>query len=339
MADADTGEIRSTPRPRYRLSVPREGEDGVFSQNWYPICRSADVAAGTVIGRAFLGGKVAVYRGEDGCARVVSSYCVHMGADLSIGRVVGNAIQCPFHHWEYGAEGRCIRTGIGARPPARAQIFAFPTVERWGLIWAFNGEEALWPLPDLDRPDDDLVLLSMDCDIRNCEPYMLTANAFDWQHFGCLHDFHASEPMDEKSIRWGRHSCGFEFFGKHWLGEETHYKIEVYGTNIYLQQGTLDGRWYAMVVPMGIPAPGTSTTFVQILVPKGDGSPEALTQARYRAAAIADMEMRFVMQDQPVLNSIHFGPTFLIPEDRQFGRFIKYAQSYPRANPAQHFLV
>ncbi|MGO9327517.1 MAG: Rieske 2Fe-2S domain-containing protein [Steroidobacteraceae bacterium] len=318
--------------------IAREGENGVFSQSWYPVCRSIEIAPGKVIGQSFLGGKIAIYRGVDQRARVVSGYCVHMGADLSIGAVVGNHLRCAFHHFEYGEGGYCVKTGVGAPPPKAARIFEFPTMERYGLIWAFNGEAALWSLPDLDQPEANLVLVERDVAISSCDPYMLTANAFDWQHFAILHDFHSASPLREEDIRWNQYSCGFDFSGTHWQGESMRYTIEVYGTNIYLQQGTLNGRWYAMVIPAGLPGPGVSRTFLQILVPRGDGSAEAERQARHTAEALADMEMRFVLQDQDVLNSIHFGPGHLLPEDRQFARFLKYLRNYPRANPAKHYL-
>jgi phenylpropionate dioxygenase-like ring-hydroxylating dioxygenase large terminal subunit len=325
------------PRPRHRVQVAREGEDGVYSQTWYPICRANEVAAGAVIGREFLGGRIAVYRGTDQQIRVVSGYCVHMGADLSIGSVVGNNLRCRFHHFEYGDGGYCVKTGIGAPPPKGARIFEFPSVERYGLVWAFNGEAPLWPLPDLDYPDEQLVLVERDVNI-NCEPYMLTANAFDWQHFGLLHDFHSSSPMTDDDIEWQKYKCGFRFSGKHWQGEPIDYRIEIFGTNIYLQQGTLSGKWYAMLAPVGLLRPGSARTYMQILVRYGHDSGLQKQEAWHAAEALADMEMRFVLQDQEILNTIHFGAGYLVAEDRPFTRFLKYLRSYPRANPARNYL-
>ena len=102
------------PTERFVNDVPREGEGGVFSETWYPICLSTDLAPGAVIGRPFLDGRVIVFRGEDGYARVMSAYCPHLGADLSVGSVEGNHVVCAFHRWEYDANGRCVRTAIGA---------------------------------------------------------------------------------------------------------------------------------------------------------------------------------------------------------------------------------
>ena len=61
-----------------------------------------------------------VFRGEDGKARVLSAYCLHMGANLANGEVIGSEIRCPFHHWDYDCTGQCVRTGVGDKPPGRA---------------------------------------------------------------------------------------------------------------------------------------------------------------------------------------------------------------------------
>src|SRR5258708_5020360 len=100
--------------------VPFEGENGLFSESWCPICLSTDIPKGGVVGVPFLDGRVVAFRGEDGIARVMSAYCPHMGADLSMGKVVGNNIQCKFHKWEMNGEGWCVKTGVGDPAPRKA---------------------------------------------------------------------------------------------------------------------------------------------------------------------------------------------------------------------------
>lgn len=328
----------STPRPRPRMTIAPEGEDGLYSMTWIPVCRSHEVAREQVIGREFLGGKVVVYRDAKDSIHVAGGFCVHMGADLSYGKIVGDRLQCPFHHFQYGPDGTCVKTGAGVKPPRNAALFKYPVQERWGLVWAFNGETPLWELPSLQLPDADLVLAERDAPLSHCDAYMVTANAFDWQHFATLHDFHATEPMRQEDIDWQPYRCGFRFLGRHWQGEAVDYRIEVLGTNVYIQQGLLDGRWYALIIPMGIPAPGRTRTFLQVLVAPEDETPEARTRARHRAESLADLEMRFVEQDRDVLNNLHFGAGHLISEDHQLVQFMKYLKQYPRGNPGQHFL-
>src|SRR5438093_1073799 len=126
--------------------VPPQGVGG-YDQNWYPLCLSSDVPAGSVKGYDFLNGRVIAFRGESGALAVTSAYCRHLGADLSGGDVIGDDIRCPYHHWSYAKSGACVKTATGDKPSASARLFKFPVEEKWGLVWVFNGEEPLYEVP------------------------------------------------------------------------------------------------------------------------------------------------------------------------------------------------
>lgn len=120
---------------------------------WQPVARVQELAAGPQ--RAvMLGEPLAVFLTEAGEPAVVSNRCAHRGASLSMGRVVGEAIQCPYHGWEWdGAGGHCTRipslADQGQIPPG-ARIAAYPARERWGLVWSAL-EEPLGEPPSLPR--------------------------------------------------------------------------------------------------------------------------------------------------------------------------------------------
>ena len=127
-----------------RTSKSRDKKPAGFHQSWYAIARSDEVRAGEVIGRDFLDGRAIAYRGENGQAVVMNAYCRHLGADLSMGKVFGNDIRCAFHHWQYGPDGACTKIPASEKIPKAAKMFKYPTVEKWGLIWAFNGATPLF---------------------------------------------------------------------------------------------------------------------------------------------------------------------------------------------------
>ena len=145
------------PSKRIGSPIPPEGSDGLFSQSWFPICLASDVANGAVKGYDFLDGRVVVWRGRDGVARVMSAFCPHMGASLEAGAVVGDHLRCGFHHWEYAGNGVCAKTAIGDAAPAHACLFVFPSLERWGIVWAFNGETPLFDVPSFPFPTETLL--------------------------------------------------------------------------------------------------------------------------------------------------------------------------------------
>jgi phenylpropionate dioxygenase-like ring-hydroxylating dioxygenase large terminal subunit len=332
---------RDAIRPKFRQPVPLEGDDGLYSQTWWPVCVSAELGKGQIKGVDFLDGKVVAWRDDGGVAHVHSAWCPHMGTDLSVGKVVGDRIQCAFHNWQFGPTGQCVGALWAKKVPERARLFAFPTVEKWGLVWAFNGEEPLWDMPTLDVPDDHLLVKHQRVPINECDPFMFTANAFDFQHFGALHDFWPGDEVSDADvgIRWGKYDVEYSYGGKHWLGEDIFYRIRIYGTNIYLQDGTYQGQYYANLICAGLPRKRYSDTHLVILMPRGDGTPAGLTRAQHLADNLAFTEMKFIMQDAAVLNGIKFGPGYLLPEDKYFVQFVNWVRKYPKANPALHYIT
>jgi len=118
---------------------------------WQPVARLEDLKRGPQ--RAvLLGEALAVFLTDSGKAAVVADRCAHRGASLSMGKVEGESIQCPYHGWEWaGGDGACTRIPSlpdqGQIPPS-ARIPAFPAREQWGLVWTVL-EEPLGDLPTL----------------------------------------------------------------------------------------------------------------------------------------------------------------------------------------------
>src|SRR5689334_10957495 len=91
-------------------SLPPSGEDVVRALRhcWQPVARVEDLEDGPR--RAvLLGEALAVFLTESGEAAVVADRCAHRGAPLSMGRVRGENIQCPYHGWEWAGDGSCAR--------------------------------------------------------------------------------------------------------------------------------------------------------------------------------------------------------------------------------------
>lgn len=139
--------------------------------------------------RELLGRRIVAYRTEQGRYAVLDAQCAHMGSDLGRGRVVGERILCPYHHWEYGPDGRCERIPTQRSIPPQACTAGYPCVERHGYLFFFNGPEALFPLPfffDCDPAEFTAARIFR----RELDGpwYFLPGNAFDYQHFESVHD-------------------------------------------------------------------------------------------------------------------------------------------------------
>lgn len=80
-----------------------------------------------------------VFRAANGKPAVLEDRCVHRHAPLSAGRVCAGELECPYHGWRYGAQGRVTRVpalGI-ALPPNMPNVPSLPACEQDGLIWCW----------------------------------------------------------------------------------------------------------------------------------------------------------------------------------------------------------
>jgi phenylpropionate dioxygenase-like ring-hydroxylating dioxygenase large terminal subunit len=123
---------------------------------WQPVARVEDLEDGPQ--RAvLLGEALAVFLTEEGEAAVVADRCAHRGAALSMGKVCGNSVQCPYHGWEWAGDGSCTRIPSLAdqrQIPPLARIPSYPARLHWGLVWT-TLEEPLTDVPDVPWFDPD----------------------------------------------------------------------------------------------------------------------------------------------------------------------------------------
>jgi nitrite reductase/ring-hydroxylating ferredoxin subunit len=116
---------------------------------WQPLARIDELRDGPQC-RVLLGEALAVFLTESGEPAVVADRCPHRGASLSGGEVRGEALQCPYHGWQWhGGSGSCVRIPSLAdqsQIPDRACVAHYPARQQWGLVWSVL-EEPLGDLP------------------------------------------------------------------------------------------------------------------------------------------------------------------------------------------------
>src|SRR5205085_1997125 len=99
------------------------------------------------VSRDRFGIRLVAFRTASGRLAALEARCSHLGADLGSGCVVGETLRCPFHQWEYGVDGRCVRIPASRVIPVFARQRSFPVTERHGNLFVFNGPAPLFPLP------------------------------------------------------------------------------------------------------------------------------------------------------------------------------------------------
>ncbi len=132
--------------------------NNTFVKNgWYVIAWGEDVPAGGAVSKRILGHDIVAFRGHDGVVKAVADRCPHRGVPLSMGKVVGDHIRCPYHALEFDGGGVCVRNPHVQADPGRLTVPCYPTVEKHGAVWIWMGPTTLADttrIPDYSWFDD-----------------------------------------------------------------------------------------------------------------------------------------------------------------------------------------
>jgi nitrite reductase/ring-hydroxylating ferredoxin subunit len=165
----------------------------VVPRGWLWALRSSELGKGKLKALEFLGEDIVLYRGESGTVSAIGAYCVHMGAHLKQGRVVGDSIQCGYHGFRYNAEGECVeapclRKTVNVATVPRAQIYQVR--EQFGLIWIHSDSSVspgeLDPFPSYQELENPVSITDQP-EIRNCHFTFILGSGVDEDHFNFVH--------------------------------------------------------------------------------------------------------------------------------------------------------
>jgi phenylpropionate dioxygenase-like ring-hydroxylating dioxygenase large terminal subunit len=79
--------------------------------------------------------RVVMFRDANGEPVALLDRCPHSAATLSEGKIVGGAIQCPYHGIEFGAGGTCLKIPSQNRIPDDMRVRSYPIKEVWKWLW------------------------------------------------------------------------------------------------------------------------------------------------------------------------------------------------------------
>jgi len=163
-----------------------------FPAGWYQIGFGSDIAKGKVKTVHYFGEDIVLFRGKSGTLSAMKPHCPHMGAHFGKGgTVVGDCLQCPFHHWRFKADGDVDFVPIAKRIPPNAKAGVYPLKEVGNIIFVYYNTDEQQHIPDLPEEYSTLE----DSEFR--QSYLrkklsatilnLTENLVDAAHFGAVH--------------------------------------------------------------------------------------------------------------------------------------------------------
>jgi phenylpropionate dioxygenase-like ring-hydroxylating dioxygenase large terminal subunit len=165
-------------------------DDPALVNDWYPVARTEEFAAGGPLGARLLGEDIVLWRSGDEFF-AWRDLCLHRGTRLSLGRLVaGPALECPYHGWTYGSDGHCILMPAHPeqKPPAKARVDVFRTAIKHGVVWVSVGAgDRPVPTFDLLEAPSHNVLLAGPYRVRASGPRVIE-NFLDIGHFPFVHE-------------------------------------------------------------------------------------------------------------------------------------------------------
>lgn len=122
---------------------------------WHPVFYASQLKAQPVSVR-LCDEALVLWRGRGGIPYAIKDLCIHRGTALSLGKVCGGDIVCPYHGWRFNGEGKCTLIPQLPDPckiPPKAKIDPYHCCERYGIIWV-SLEEPAFPLPEVPEFED-----------------------------------------------------------------------------------------------------------------------------------------------------------------------------------------
>ena len=175
---------------RYQLKLI-DPQSEFLENAWYVAAPSAEIDA-SLQSLVLLGESLLFYRDSQGQVVALENACPHRKMPLSMGKRVGDAVQCGYHGLTFDAGGRCINAPTQDKIPSNAYVRSYPVIEKYKLVWVWMGdpqladESQLLQVDDYGDPDWGLTDGGvLEC---HCHYLYLLDNLLDPSHVAWVHE-------------------------------------------------------------------------------------------------------------------------------------------------------
>ncbi len=134
---------------------------------------------------------VVLYRRRNSDVVALDDRCPHRWAPLSLGRVIDDTIQCPYHGITFAPNGECMKIPSQKTIVSGCAVHAYPVREEGPFVWVWMGDPAR--IPEYVAPLDTDCALSDAWSVASGVLEMdgnymqLHDNVLDLTHFGFIH--------------------------------------------------------------------------------------------------------------------------------------------------------
>lgn len=171
---------------------------------WQPIGAAVDLESKWTQRVRLLGEDLVVFKDRQGRLGLIAEQCPHRRASFAHGIPTENGIRCPYHGWEYNAQGKCIHQPNEQDKCAfrdKVSTDAYPVQEMGGMLFAYMGPQ---PQPLLPRWDGFVAQNTIRIMGRTILPInwlQIMENSLDPVHTEWLHGHHYEFLKEQEGIK------------------------------------------------------------------------------------------------------------------------------------------
>ena len=162
----------------------------MFLKNFWYVAAHGHEVTRKPLSRMILGEPIVFFRKEDGTPAALEDRCVHRHLPLSMGKLVGDHLQCHYHGLRYDASGQCVKVPGQSTIPPSARVRAYRIVERYRWLWVFMGDPARADpdaITDFHWLDDPAWKVTPGYLHLEANGQLLVDNLLDFSHVSYLH--------------------------------------------------------------------------------------------------------------------------------------------------------
>ena len=171
---------------------------------WQPIGAAVDLESKWTQRVRLLGEDLVIFKDRQGRLGLIAEQCPHRRASFAHGIPTENGIRCPYHGWEYNAQGKCIHQPNEQDKCAfrdKVSTDAYPVQEMGGMLFAYLGPQ---PQPLLPRWDGFVAQNTIRIMGRTILPInwlQIMENSLDPVHTEWLHGHHYEFLKEQEGIK------------------------------------------------------------------------------------------------------------------------------------------
>ncbi|SNS86461.1 5,5'-dehydrodivanillate O-demethylase [Noviherbaspirillum humi] len=171
---------------------------------WQPIAAAVELKDKWTKRVRLLGEDLVLFRDREGKLGLIKEQCPHRRASFAHGIPTQNGIRCPYHGWEFNAEGKCLdQPNEPDNPAFRARVAtdAYPVEELGGLLFAYLGPKPAPLLPRFDGFVQEGTIRMMGRTILPVNWLQIMENSLDPIHTEWLHGHHYEFQKEQEGVK------------------------------------------------------------------------------------------------------------------------------------------